>query len=52
LEQANNDLDQLVGVRTKQIQRRLQTVATLPDIDSSLLLSPGETVADDVTDDN
>jgi DNA recombination protein RmuC len=52
LEQANNDLDQLVGVRTKQIQRRLQTVATLPDIDSSLMLSPGETVADDVTDDN
>jgi hypothetical protein len=27
-------------------------VATLPDIDSSLMLSPGETVADDVTDDN
>ena len=47
LEQANNDLDQLVGVRTKQIQRRLQTVATLPDIDSSLMLSADDAVADD-----
>lgn len=35
LSQANNELDKLVGVRTRQIQRRLNSVTTMPD-ESSL----------------
>ncbi len=31
LEQANNELDKLVGVRTRQIQRKLSSVATLTE---------------------
>lgn len=38
LEQANNELDKLVGVRTRQIQRRLRSVTRLPDAESALLL--------------
>lgn len=34
LEQANHELDQLVGVRTRQIQRKLKDVAALPDAQS------------------
>jgi DNA recombination protein RmuC len=40
LEQANSELDKLVGVRTRQIQKRLMSVASLPE--SSLLLSGSE----------
>ena len=38
LEQANTELDHLVGVRTRQIQRKLQTVAALPDAQSRMLI--------------
>ncbi|HKM32871.1 MAG TPA: DNA recombination protein RmuC [Oscillospiraceae bacterium] len=38
LEQANSELDKLVGVRTRQIQRRLSNVTSLTD-DSITLLS-------------
>ena len=38
LEQANQELDNLVGVRTRQIQRRLKTVAALPLEDAGGLL--------------
>lgn len=38
LEQANNELDKLVGVRTRQIQRSLKTVTSLPDASSSQLI--------------
>ena len=31
IDQANKELDKLVGVRTRQIQRRLKSVSTLPD---------------------
>ncbi len=34
LEQANNELDKLVGVRTRQIQRKLSSVATLTEQES------------------
>lgn len=34
LEQANHELDQLVGVRTRQIRRKLKDVAALPDAQS------------------
>ncbi len=35
LNQANRDLEELVGTRTKQINRRLRDVATLPEGDES-----------------
>ncbi len=38
LEQANNELDKLVGVRTRQIQRKLKSVTTLSDYSSNQLL--------------
>lgn len=38
LEQANHELDQLVGVRTRMIQRRLDQVSALPDEDAKQLL--------------
>lgn len=38
LEQANNELDKLVGVRTRMIQRRLAQVAALPDEQAQKLL--------------
>lgn len=39
LEQANNELDQLVGTRTRVIQRKLKDVQSLPESDTNLLLS-------------
>ena len=38
LDQANKELDQLIGVRTRQIQRRLSTVQSLPEAESAALL--------------
>lgn len=38
LEQANSELDKLVGVRTRQIQRRLQSVDALPEDESAAAL--------------
>lgn len=38
LNQANEDLDKLVGVRTRQIQRRLKEVASLEDPDAGRYL--------------
>ena len=38
LEQANNELDKLVGVRTRQIQRKLRSITTLPEEESQQLL--------------
>ncbi len=38
LEQAGSELDKLVGVRTRQIQRKLATVTTLPEAEASALL--------------
>ncbi len=38
LEQANNELDKLVGVRTRQIQRKLSSVATLTEQESHEIL--------------
>ncbi|MEA4892199.1 MAG: DNA recombination protein RmuC [Peptococcaceae bacterium] len=38
LEQANSELDKLVGVRTRQIQRRLKGVASLPEAESLQVL--------------
>ena len=42
LEQANNSLDKLVGVRTRQIQRKLRSVTSLADEETRLLLDDGE----------
>ncbi len=39
LEQANDELDKLVGVRTRQIQRRLKGVTSLSDGDAARLLA-------------
>ena len=47
LEQANAELDKLVGVRTRQIQRKLSAVATLSDTDARQIL---ETEAGELTD--
>lgn len=38
LEQANNNLDKLVGVRTRQIQRKLSSVTTLEEVETKMLL--------------
>jgi len=38
LEQAGNELDKLVGVRTRQIQRRLAQVTALPDGEAAPLI--------------
>ena len=38
LEQAGNELDKLVGVRTRQIQRRLAQVTALPDTQAAPLI--------------
>ena len=38
IDQANKDLDQLVGVRTRQIRRRLKDVEALPEGQDSILL--------------
>ncbi len=42
LGQANNDLTNLVGVRTRQINRKLKDVETLDDYDSDLFLPDAE----------
>ena len=42
LEQAGNELDKLVGVRTRQIQRRLAQVTSLPEAEASALLGNGD----------
>ncbi len=41
LEQASDELDKLVGVRTRQIQRKLASVTTLTDTDAAVLLEDG-----------
>ncbi len=41
LEQASDELDKLVGVRTRQIQRKLASVTTLGDAESVALLEDG-----------
>jgi DNA recombination protein RmuC len=38
LEQANDNLDKLVGVRTRQIQRKLNSVTSLEEIESKIKL--------------
>ncbi len=42
IEQAGSELDKLVGVRTRQIQRRLREVASLPEQEAGLLLSSSD----------
>lgn len=42
LEQANSELDQLVGVRTRQIQRSLKDVDLLPEDQSDTLLGDAD----------
>lgn len=41
LDQANAELDKLVGVRTRQIQRRLANVTSLPETEAVELLEDG-----------
>ena len=41
LEQASNELDKLVGVRTRQIQRKLANVTNLADTEAVALLEDG-----------
>ncbi len=47
LEQANDELDKLVGVRTRQIQRRLKGVTSLSDGDAARLLSEAATTEEE-----
>jgi len=42
LEQAGNELDKLVGVRTRQIQRKLANVTSLSDGEATALLEGGD----------
>ncbi len=42
LEQANNELDKLVGVRTRQIQRKLANVTSLTEGEAISLLESGD----------
>ena len=42
LEQAGDELDKLVGVRTRQIQRRLAQVTALPDTQAAPLIDGGD----------
>jgi DNA recombination protein RmuC len=48
LDQANQELDKLVGVRTRQIQRRLKDVASLPEEEAHRLLEQGDDGQSDV----
>lgn len=41
LDQTNQELDRLVGARTRQIQRKLAQVQTLPEAESAALLDSG-----------
>ncbi|MBQ2897343.1 MAG: DNA recombination protein RmuC [Clostridia bacterium] len=44
IEMANSELDKLVGVRTRQIQRKLKSVTAMPESETnSILLTDGET---------
>lgn len=43
LEQAGNELDKLVGVRTRQIQRRLAQVTSLPEAQATQLIEGSDT---------
>ena len=40
LRQADDDLEKLVGVRTRQINRKLKEVEALPEAESRLMLPP------------
>ena len=52
LEQANNELDKLVGVRTRQIQRKLKNITALNQQQTDLILpSTEDLLADDTADD-
>ena len=42
IEQTSRELDKLVGVRTRQINRKLKSVSTLPKEDAARLLDDGE----------
>ena len=42
IEQTSRELDKLVGVRTRQINRKLKSVSTLPKEDAARLLGDGE----------
>ena len=57
LEQANNELDKLVGVRTRQIQRKLKNITALNQQQTDLILPSTEDVfsedsIDDMTESN
>ena len=43
LEQAGNELDKLVGTRTRMIQRKLAQVTSLPEAESASLIDGGGT---------
>lgn len=45
LNQANAELDKLVGTRTRSIQRKLRTVSTLPEQDSRKILDAADFTA-------
>ncbi len=42
LEQAGTELDKLVGLRTRQIQKRLAQVTSLPDAEATALIEGGD----------
>lgn len=42
IEQANDELDKLVGTRTRQIQRRLKAVSALPESESNEMLEEAD----------
>lgn len=54
LEQANAELDKLVGVRTRQIQRKLKSVESLSDFESIAVFNdvPIDVVEENIRDDN
>lgn len=47
LEQASSELDRLVGVRTRQMQRKLRNVSSLPQEQSAALFPEGELPPED-----
>ena len=46
LEQAGNELDKLVGVRTRQIQRKLASVTSLAESEATALIDGGDSSAE------
>lgn len=50
LDQANKELDKLVGTRTRQIQRKLASVTSLTDSEAAAVLEDGTALLPDVTD--